>query len=262
MRVIKFNKDQLCDEVKTEKKPVLNLVRVVFSSNDPNWVPKILSASIKLKAICYNIDKTQLQTISKVITLGSFITPYHKQPVLELNLIEKFESQSVNSNLTTYWTTSIEVSDIKLEENESLSLFLIERIHIQNRVDDWKIRIDNLFNEIKVWLNESPRFTWKQGKPVVMHEDLMQTFGLSEQYVSTLDIFYNKRVVLAIKPKGLWIIGANGRVDIISAKGSYMIVDFADNFRTPQWQIYTQDRKNKSAFSSQIFTQILNNAIQ
>jgi len=40
------------------------------------------------------------------------------------------------------------------------------------------------------------------------------------------------------KPKALWVIGANGRIDLYTSKGTFVIVDLAEHGTTPRWTIF------------------------
>jgi hypothetical protein len=48
-----------------------------------------------------------------------------------------------------------------------------------------------------------------------------------------------------IKPVGLWILGGNGRMDIISKNKNYTLIDLSDNFRSSKWYLYEASDKKK-----------------
>lgn len=258
MRTIQFNKDNLTDEAKSSDKPVVNVIRAIFNSDDSDWVQRLISTSITLKTVALDNNEKEVCSVSQPLSIGAYITPYHRQPVLEINYTEKFQINfSIDRNRISYWKTTIVLSGIEFKENESLTVSIIESSHIQNRVDDWKNRIDDLYKNIINWTSQKPNYSCKLGPQTAMFEDLMKSFEIPHQSVNTLDVLLNNKIILAFKPKGLWVIGANGRIDIISAKGSLTLVDVAEQFQQPQWQIYTADRKNKSVFNQEIFNQVL-----
>ena len=43
--------------------------------------------------------------------------------------------------------------------------------------------------------------------------------------------------------RALWIIGANGRVDLKGDGGRYIIIDTADNLEEPHWEVSHSDRR-------------------
>ena len=258
MRTIQFNKDELVYTVKTAEKPVLNIIRAVFTSSDPNWFQRLLSSSLTLKTVCYDKDDKVVYSSSQILVLGSYITPYHRQPVLEINYTENFQVQfTIEPDRLSYWKTTIELSGIQFDENETMTVSVMERSHILKRVADWKSRIDHLYSDISSWLSNKQDYSCKIGHPTLMLEDLMRTFEIPQQRVNTLDIFYKQKIVLAFKPKGLWIIGANGRIDILSGKGSFMLVDSAEQFQQPIWKLLSTDKKTKSSFNQEVFQQAL-----
>jgi hypothetical protein len=132
----------------------------------------------------------------------------------------------------------------------------IDKGQVEKRVRDWKKRISDLYGTIKGWTKETD-YSLKMGGKVTMYEELMAQFNVHPIELETADIYKEERIVLTIKPKGLWIIGANGRVDILSNRGSYMIVDTAEQFKTPKWKLYNGDKRNGTEFTKQTFFQLL-----
>lgn len=262
MRTIKFDKENLIDEIKTSNKPVINIINAVFNSNDNNWALRLISTSITLKTVAFNNDKIEVYSASKPLIISSYITPYHRQPSFEINYLGTFQLNfAIEKVKISYWKTTIVLNDIEFKDNESLLVSIVESSHIQKRVDDWKKRVDDLYGSINNWILQKSNYSCRFGQHTAMFEDLMKTFEIPKQNINTLDVLLNQKIILAFKPKGLWIIGANGRIDIISAKGSYTIVDIAEPFQAPQWQIYTADRKTKSDFNQTAFNQVLDNLI-
>jgi hypothetical protein len=258
MRTIQFNRSKLVDEVETLEKPVINIIRAVFSTDEPNWVQRLISSSLTLKTVCFGNLDNEVYSDSRILVLSSYITPNHKQPVLEINHIEKFQNPFLTPlNSLLKWKTTIELNGAEFKQNETLSLSLLERSHIQRRVANWESRINQLYSELQAWLSNNNDYTYRIGHPTIMHEDLMRTFEIPPQNVNTFDVLFKQKIILAFKPKGLWIIGANGRIDIISSKGSFMLVDLAEPFESPQWFLYTANKKSKNPFTQQVFEEVL-----
>ncbi len=132
----------------------------------------------------------------------------------------------------------------------------VDKGHVEKRVKDWKKRVSDLYITIKGWTKQT-EYSIKTGGKVTMYEELMAQFNVHPVEIDTADIYKDERIVLTIKPKGLWIIGANGRIDILSTSGSYMIVDTAEQFKAPKWKLYNGDKKNGVDFTKQSFLQIL-----
>jgi outer membrane protease len=95
------------------------------------------------------------------------------------------------------------------------------------------------------------------GGKMVLFEELMSQFEVAPEEIDTADIIKNGKIVLTIKPKGLWIIGVNGRIDLLSANGNNMVLDTAEQFKTPKWKLYSWDKKTSVDLTKQTFLQLL-----
>jgi hypothetical protein len=132
----------------------------------------------------------------------------------------------------------------------------IDRSHVEKQVKDWKKRISDLYNAMKGW-TKNTGYSIKIGGKVTMYEELMAQFYVPPVEIDTADIYSEEKIVLTIKPKGLWMIGANGRIDILSTVGSYMIVDTAEKFKASKWKLYNGDMRNGVDFTKQTFLELL-----
>lgn len=136
----------------------------------------------------------------------------------------------------------------------------ITKEHLVERIKDWKERISNLYKMINTWLEEKQGYSIRISDKVNMYEELMKRFGIEQQFLDVADIYKDNKIILTIKPVGLWIIGANGRIDLISKDGSFIMVDIADHFEDPNWTIFrSNDRRNSQILSKELFFDILNN---
>jgi hypothetical protein len=84
-----------------------------------------------------------------------------------------------------------------------------------------------------------------------MREEMMERFGVAERKQPTLSVRSPTGGEIWIKPKGLWVIGANGRVDIYSRKGAFTLVDVADTFQMPQWVLHRIGKTDGQPFNPQ-----------
>jgi hypothetical protein len=89
----------------------------------------------------------------------------------------------------------------------------ISKESVVKRVKDWLKRLDALLNQIKNWASANG-WTVEDGAPVPMREEPMERFAVPESRQPSLSIRSVQGAEIWIKPKGLWVIGANGRVDI------------------------------------------------
>jgi hypothetical protein len=96
--------------------------------------------------------------------------------------------------------------------------------------------------------------------PTVMHEELMRKFNVPPTQMPTFEVIRGTERVMRVQPKGLWIIGANGRVDLITKKASYILVDEAEP-STPasNWHYYASgDKRRATEFDQAHFVSLLN----
>lgn len=135
-----------------------------------------------------------------------------------------------------------------LEETTSQE---IDRNHVMRRVDDWVDRVSALYADICRWLPAG--WTAQKSGSVRMHEPLMQKFDLPARDLPVLEFSSGERSA-RLEPRGLWIIGANGRLDLFAGAHHYMIVDTAENLQPPQWQIAPfSDRRQLKPLNSSTF---------
>lgn len=118
-----------------------------------------------------------------------------------------------------------------LEETTSQE---IDQNHVMRRVDDWADRVSALYADICGWLPAG--WTARKSGSVRMHEQLMHKFNVPARDLPVLELSSGERSA-RLEPRGLWIIGANGRLDLFAGPHHYVIVDNSENLQPPQWQI-------------------------
>ncbi len=134
----------------------------------------------------------------------------------------------------------------------------LSKTDIEKRINDWILRISNLYSSVKDWLNVDPSYTTREQTEVIMYEEMMQKYQLPPRKLKVLDIYQGERIVATLKPIGLWIIGVNGRIDLLSKDGAILLVDKSEQFHTPNWICYTRAKKDKGApFDRDHFLQFL-----
>lgn len=117
---------------------------------------------------------------------------------------------------------------------------ILDHTHVQGRVEDWKRRLSSLYSEIVAWF---PDLRSDQSDTVEMYEDLMREYGVSPTRVPVLRLFEQHDQVAKFVPRGLWIIGANGRVDLFTPKGHFLIFDRSEYSEPSRWEIASSLRR-------------------
>jgi hypothetical protein len=236
---IKFNQKTNRKTTFSKDKPILYINKVIFLTDDKNWINRLLNSSLIIKFACIDSNNKDRKSHQEPLILSAFITAYHRQPVMEINRRFSFEDtiKITDDSTCTKWKTTIELNNLTLKQNEIIEVIITDKKHILKRIKDWRDRIENLYSGIKQWL--PAHYEIRDGTPTSMYEELMQVFSIASVQLDTIDIFEGNNFIMSFKPKGLWIIGANGRVEIISKTGNFILVDKSDQFDIPQWQIYT-----------------------
>ncbi len=90
----------------------------------------------------------------------------------------------------------------------------------------------------------------------------MDEYKVKAEKLPILDIYKKKKLIAAIRPKGLWVIGANGRIDILTHSGSYIVVDTAEKLKKPKWQVFLpldkrSGKKNDAKMNSSLIKSIV-----
>lgn len=132
----------------------------------------------------------------------------------------------------------------------------ITKQHVEKRIADWKERISNLYTSIASWI-EGSGYTLKLGNRLVMFEELMDQFNIPPTKVDSANIYKSDKFILAFKPSGLWVIGANGKIDIISLHGNYTLIDLSEQFSNSQWKLYNGVKDNAVDFNRETFLKLL-----
>lgn len=124
----------------------------------------------------------------------------------------------------------------------------IDRAQIERRIDDWGRRIENLSSDVRSWLPSG--WTAVSGNQVTHRDDLKDRFDVPGRLVPVLCLEYRGAAKGRLEPRGLWIVGANGRVDLILPPRHFILIDRAENFEAPQWTITPlRDRFSESPFT-------------
>lgn len=135
----------------------------------------------------------------------------------------------------------------------------LSREHIERRVEDWAQRIDDLYRAIASWLPGEWR--GERDRNVRMDAPLMRKFGVPSRELPILTLMHEGRPAGYVEPRGLWIIGLNGRLDLHYGAAQYIVFDEAENFAPPDWRItLLQNRTNRDRFDRDKLLSILEHA--
>jgi len=127
---------------------------------------------------------------------------------------------------------------------------------VMRRVSDWINRLQDLKELFEKWLPNGMQIVDRA--PVKMHEELMRKFNVPAQNVPTFEVVQGSNRVMRFQPKGLWIVGANGRVDLVTGHGSWILVDRSTPLATaPDWFLYSSKAQPAEKLTQSSFVNLL-----
>jgi hypothetical protein len=134
----------------------------------------------------------------------------------------------------------------------------VTKEYIEYRIDNWEQRIKELFSKIADWARERPDVEFHQASQKQRNEYLMRESNIQPRDFPKL--FFKKgdrRVVFA--PSALWVVGANGRIDVIANDNLYIIVDLEDDLeKERRWRItFPNDNLIRKEFNKEAFLEII-----
>jgi Domain of unknown function (DUF4258) len=130
---------------------------------------------------------------------------------------------------------------------------------VKRRIDDWVFRIEKLQESITNRLPEGWSAVRKGS--VRMHEPLMKKFNLEPRELPKFVILHDSKMAGTLEPRGLWVIGTNGRLGLTLGTSRYVIVDKAPSFATPRWQFAPFSlRERTKPFGKDALLGLLHNA--
>lgn len=138
---------------------------------------------------------------------------------------------------------------------------------VERRVEDWLDRLQTLRSQMAVWLEtaEFASLSIVDQPPAQMFEEMMQRFGIPPKDMPVFEVRDRSKRVMRFQPKGLWIIGANGRVDLITKAAAPILVDQAEPLARPSaWQIYDpkKDRQHSVPLTEETFRDLVRAGLQ
>lgn len=107
---------------------------------------------------------------------------------------------------------------------EKTSEGVFERNRVVDEVEDWVRRIERLYAQVREWIGGKGDLRLEQIRTVTMSEEMMQKFAVTDRELPILDVLRGDQVVMSFVPRGLWLIGAWGRIDIITKERTWILV--------------------------------------
>ena len=120
----------------------------------------------------------------------------------------------------------------------------LRKSDVVQRLEDWQDRLKKLFDQIDQWRVQTlPNVESSRDRTFQIEEELMRKFGIKPGTVPTYTITQGSKR-LSFVPSGLWIIGANGRVNVVGGKKEFMLVDMAEpGSCKSKWMLVSHDHR-------------------
>ncbi len=102
--------------------------KVVFNTNDKNGINRLFKSSLNITETYFDNVDNNLGHSKIVIGLGQFISPQHKQPILQTDrMVEiRYPKDFSKTDKIHYWQINIEIENLSFKDNESVNIFLRE----------------------------------------------------------------------------------------------------------------------------------------
>ena len=133
---------------------------------------------------------------------------------------------------------------------------IFDRAKVVAEVEQWGRRIDTLYNEVETWAREDG-FTVTRDRTVPMSEELMQTFAVPDRDMPILDLVEGETPVMSMVPSGLWLIGMNGLVDVITRRGTFRLAGLPPPSDHPVWTLVDFRKDTRVAWGREPFRSVL-----
>ncbi len=125
---------------------------------------------------------------------------------------------------------SLDQSDLHIDELIPIDVWdknttgIFTRTQVIKEVEDWVNRVSALYDDIRSWLGSRRDLRFERSRAVTMSEQMMQEFAVTDRDIPVLDVLNADQVIASFVPRGLWMIGSWGRIDVITRKGTQMLV--------------------------------------
>jgi hypothetical protein len=118
----------------------------------------------------------------------------------------------------------------------------VDAKRVKDRVTDWVKRLDKLYAQLDVWVQGVPDVRVERNSVQQVIEPLMERFAVPPRDVPTYTVFVDKKYRIAFVPSVVWIVGANGRVNITTNVRQHSLVDVGgENGAPSRWHLVGHD---------------------
>jgi hypothetical protein len=175
----------------------------------------------------------------------------------------RFEIWFLNAERLKLTVMSLGRSGLQFDDLVPLNVWektpegVFERQRVIAEVEDWLHRVKLLYSNIQAWLGDLKDLRFEKTRTVLMSEELMQKFAVVDREVEILDVLRGDQVVTSFVPRGLWLLGSWGRIDVITKSKTSILVAIkkAEAF---DWEVvFTEDRRQRKPFDRSALLELM-----
>lgn len=137
----------------------------------------------------------------------------------------------------------------------------ITKGEVEARVRDWIRRLEELYGRLDKWLPRDSEAQVRKEHLAQVVEPPMSQFKVAPHRIPTYTVLIGKRRISFV-PSALWVVGANGRVNVSTNVRQHMLIDIGGkDGKESDWQlVLPDDRDSLRAFNRQAFIALLEEA--
>jgi hypothetical protein len=134
---------------------------------------------------------------------------------------------------------------------------VFERQSVVEEVEDWLHRVERIYADVREWLADRADLRFEQTRTVTMSEELMQKYAVTDRELQVLDVLRGDQVIASFVPRGLWLIGSWGRIDIITKEGTAVLVAIKQPDRYEWKLVFPNDRRRLKPFDKPVLLELM-----
>jgi len=136
---------------------------------------------------------------------------------------------------------------------------VFDQAHVIEEVEDWVHRIKTLYDDVRTWLKDQVGLRFESSRTVTMSEEMMQEFAVTDREIPVLDILDSEQVIASFVPRGLWLIGSWGRIDIITRDRTHVLLALRIDGNLAWQMVSHEDRRRMTPFDKNALLALMNN---
>ena len=135
---------------------------------------------------------------------------------------------------------------------------MFRREQVVEEVALWERQLAALYSTVRNWLAERPELSIDLSRHVTMSEELMQKYAVADRELPVMDIMRGEEVAVSLIPRGLWLVGARGRVDLITKDLTLPVLQIRDKQGVYSWCYFESgNRRELLPFAKEVLLRML-----